>query len=69
MDTGFEVMTDCFAYDKNRRECKALNELYCEKEGQCNFYKTPIQKKIRIQPKHSQPIDDTRTSLSGLRFH
>ena len=35
---------DCFAYklnvNKQKYECNALEELYCEKEGKCNFYKS-----------------------------
>lgn len=32
------VKKDCFAYDSERNNCKALNALYCGKEN-CNFYK------------------------------
>lgn len=40
-----EIKTDCFAYDATlaHRHCTALEELYCQK-GQCNFYKTKIQR-------------------------
>lgn len=32
---------DCFAYDKLRKNCSALNALYCKKEysKHCPFYK------------------------------
>ena len=33
---------DCFAYDKTKNKCNALNELYCKKEI-CEFYKTKEQ--------------------------
>lgn len=33
----------CFAYDSLKNKCKALTDLYCEKEGKCNFYKTSRQ--------------------------
>ena len=33
-----EVKEDCFSFDEHRKKCKALKELYCEKEI-CNFYK------------------------------
>lgn len=29
---------DCFAYDGERDNCKALNALYCSREN-CKFYK------------------------------
>lgn len=34
------IEKDCFAYTEKKRnqECKALKELYCEKE-KCKFYK------------------------------
>ena len=32
--------TDCFAYDKKCRYCRALTDLFCAKEGKCAFYKT-----------------------------
>lgn len=31
--------TDCFAYDKECHDCRALNGLYCRTEGRCAFYK------------------------------
>lgn len=36
---GLRVKQDCFAYSKELRTCKALNELYCL-SGKCAFYKT-----------------------------
>lgn len=36
--TRVGTRTDCFAYDKDKRNCKALNGLYCAVE-QCGFYK------------------------------
>ena len=43
------VKLDCFAYDKDKVECKCLNELYCEKE-KCRFYKDKdTYKKERIK--------------------
>lgn len=35
---------DCFAYDDNHFDCKALTELFCIKE-RCKFYKTIKQNK------------------------
>ena len=69
MDTGFKVMTDCFAYDPKCRECKALTELLCKTKGKCSFYKKHIQDKVKVKPKHQPIYDKTRTSLSGVRFH
>lgn len=39
---NYELKTDCFAYSKKNNECRALKELYCEKEN-CPFYKTKEQ--------------------------
>ena len=39
----FGKKEDCFAYDKKRRDCKALNDLYCRFE-ECPFYKTEFQR-------------------------
>ena len=36
---GLKVKRDCFAFDSDRRTCKALNDLYCLR-GKCSFYKT-----------------------------
>lgn len=36
------VKLDCFAYDKDKIECKYLKRLYCENKN-CNFYKTREQ--------------------------
>lgn len=33
---------DCFGYNKERRECRALTELVC-KNKECKFYKTQQQ--------------------------
>ena len=33
------IKTDCFAFDKEKQECKCLKELYCDKEN-CKFYKS-----------------------------
>lgn len=30
---------NCKMYDQIKRQCKGLNDLYCEKDGYCNFYK------------------------------
>ena len=35
---GFNIRRDCFAFDQERRMCKALKELYCACE-ECKFYK------------------------------
>ena len=32
---------DCFFY--NKKDCRALKELYCKKEEECSFYKTQEQ--------------------------
>lgn len=32
------IKEDCFAYERDKHECKCLNELYCENEN-CKFYK------------------------------
>ena len=40
---GLGVKTDCFAYDKSRRDCNALNELVCL-TAQCPFYKTEFER-------------------------
>ena len=34
----YEPKRDCMLY-LNDHECKGLKELYCKKEGKCNFYK------------------------------
>ena len=34
-----EVKTNCKLYDKEKKICKGLNKLYCEKEDKCSFYK------------------------------
>ena len=44
---GLNIKDDCFAYDKDKQECKALNGLYCLTE-KCRFYK----------PKESVKIND-----------
>lgn len=33
-----QVKTDCFAWQKTRRNCSALKEIVCKK-GPCPFYK------------------------------
>lgn len=38
----FEVKTDCFGYDKTKKKCKVLKELFCSKSV-CEFYKTKEQ--------------------------
>lgn len=38
-----EVNEDCFAYDKDKKVCKALDCLYCKKE-ECKFYKKKVKK-------------------------
>ena len=35
---GDKTREDCFAFDKEKRECNALDDLYCENE-KCKFYK------------------------------
>lgn len=35
---GLGVKDDCFAFDKEKRQCTALTALYCASE-KCNFYK------------------------------
>lgn len=35
---GLKVKTDCFAYNKKKRECDALSELICMNR-KCSFYK------------------------------
>lgn len=35
---GLNLKDDCFAYDKDKRECKALKELVCLTK-KCSFYK------------------------------
>lgn len=37
------VNEDCFAYDKEKKDCKALDCLYC-KQGECKFYKEKVVK-------------------------
>lgn len=32
------VKKDCFAYDSEKKNCKALNALYCSREN-CKFFK------------------------------
>ena len=41
-----EARKDCFAYDKERNNCKALNDLYCRRE-KCKFYKPIKTKEVR----------------------
>jgi hypothetical protein len=38
----FEVKNDCFGYDKTKKKCKMLKDLYCSKSV-CEFYKTKEQ--------------------------
>ena len=33
------IKEDCFGYVKDRKQCRALDRLYC-KYGECGFYKT-----------------------------
>lgn len=33
----YEVKKDCMFYDKKRKACKALRELFCKEEN-CKFY-------------------------------
>lgn len=33
-----EIHKDCFAYRSSKKDCSALDELYCKKE-ECRFYK------------------------------
>lgn len=35
--------TDCFAWNKEKSCCIALNRTYCETSGKCAFYKTVKQ--------------------------
>ena len=37
---GAAVKTDCIQYRPGKKECKALNKLYCETECRCPFYKS-----------------------------
>jgi hypothetical protein len=39
----YKIKHDCFAYDGSRKECSALNRLYCMLEEDCRFYKTRKQ--------------------------
>lgn len=34
---------DCFAYNKEKHTCNALDKLYCRNECRCNFFKTKEQ--------------------------
>lgn len=35
-----KIKTDCRFYDKEKRQCKALNNVYCAiEEKPCRFYK------------------------------
>lgn len=36
--------TDCLLYDKEKRCCKGLKDLYCAKGKQCAFYKNGKEK-------------------------
>ena len=36
------IKEDCFAYNGETKECKALTELVCKKE-ECSFYKTKAE--------------------------
>lgn len=36
------IKTNCFAFNKEKFECTALTELYCENKN-CKFYKTKEQ--------------------------
>ena len=38
-----KVNEDCFAYDKEKNDCKALDCLYCKRE-ECKFYKKKSEK-------------------------
>lgn len=35
----YEPKENCFAYDKNKNECRALSELVCGCKEKCSFYK------------------------------
>lgn len=37
------IKTDCAAWDKERKSCRALTELLCDKRPKCPFYKTKEQ--------------------------
>lgn len=70
MDADFKVMTDCFAYDNKRNNCKSLKNLYCKLEGRCPFYKTKGSDEKRLKRfAYEYDYDKTRTSSSGTRFH
>ncbi len=49
----YPIKEDCFAFDKKRCECMALNDTYC-KRGICSFYKTAVQHK---KEKRKYPFD------------
>lgn len=34
-----EIRKDCYAYNTYKNKCRALNDLYCQKE-KCRFYKS-----------------------------
>jgi hypothetical protein len=40
---GFKVKHDCFAYDRERHMCNALEYLVCKTE-KCPFYKTAYER-------------------------
>lgn len=66
MYTGFKVMKDCFAYDRVRHKCRALDDLYCCKEEHCSFYKNSRRSESK---KRLRSFDKTRETLSGKVFH
>lgn len=39
------IKRDCFAYNKENKDCDAFTELFCENK-ECKFYKEGYMKKI-----------------------
>ena len=40
-----EVREDCFAYNKENKDCDAFTELFC-KDKECKFYKEHFMKRV-----------------------
>ena len=40
------LMEDCIFYDRKKKQCRALKQLYCATEDKpCNFYKEKVRGK------------------------
>lgn len=53
-DANSAIKKDCILYDEEKKVCRALTALYCQKE-KCGFYKSESEydsKGYRLRNKH-----------------